>query len=591
MARLEGAEAARVYKIKQWLGVNENPDGETGLRQGEASQLRNWRITKERHLQLRPGYAPIATLGEGPVRGLWQGAIGGAEQLFAACDGQLWSMTDEGAEALGALEGEHAHFFGYSEKLYILTGAKYYVFDGETLAEVEGYRPLVSTGNAPSGGGTLLEQVNKLSGARRAWFSPDGTATLFQLPETALKSIDYAKNTADGKAMSFTANPAAGSLSFSAAPTPGTNSLEIGWTASESFRAEVEAMRFSETYNGEADTRVFFYGDGSNTALYSGLDACGKPRADYFPDLNALAVDSANTPITAMIKHYDRLLTFKTDGAFITAYGTLALADGAVTAAFYTLPLNRAIGNVAPGQAVLVGNNPLTLFGRSVYEWQLSSFASKDERNASPKSDRVRKSLSELDLTKAVCYDDEYNTEYYVCAGGKCAVYNYTADAWYLYDNIPATCFLRFGGALYFGSDDGRVLRFSRSYRNDDGRAIDAIWESGDMDFGRDFRRKVSAGLWLALKPESHARVRVTARSNTQGNCAERVVASALAGFTHVDFKHWSFATNRQAQTDYTRLKVKKFTFYRLILLSRSASATATVLGADIKVQAAGTVK
>jgi hypothetical protein len=591
MARIASGSESRVFQISKWLGVNENPDGETGLRQGEASQMRNWRITKDQHLQIRPGYAPIAALGDGPVRGLWQGYIGGTAWFVASCGGKLWALNGAEPMELGALEGEHTHFFGFSEKLWILTGSKYYVFDGEALAEVEGYRPLISTANVPTGGGTLLEQVNKLSGARRAWFSPDGTATVFQLPEKALKAIDYVKKTADGTAVSFTANPAAGTVTFSAAPAKGTNSLEIGWTVSESFRTEVEAMRFSETYNGEADTRVFLYGDGSNTALYSGLDYNGRSRADYFPDLNEIAVDSANTPITAMIKHYDRLLTFKTDGAFITTFGTMTLADGAVTAAFYTLPLNRAIGNAAPGQAVLVGNNPLTLFGRSVYEWQLSNYASKDERNASPKSDRVQKSLSEMDLTKAVCYDDEYNTEYYVCANGKCAVYNYTADAWYLYDNIPATCFLSFGGALYFGSGDGQVMRISRSCRNDNGKEIDALWESGDMDFGADFRLKYSGGIWLAIKPESQARVTVTARSNRLGDCAEKVVASALAGFTHVDFKHWSFAINRQAQTDHIRLKVKKFTFYRLILRSVSASATATVLGADVKLRYAGNVK
>ena len=67
-------------------------------------------------------------------------------------------------------------------------------------------------------------------------------------------------------------------------------------------------MRFSETYNGQTDTRVFLYGDGSNTAIYSGLDYNGKPTAEYFPDLNEIAVDSANTPITSMIKHYDSFL-------------------------------------------------------------------------------------------------------------------------------------------------------------------------------------------------------------------------------------------------------------------------------------------
>ena len=82
-----------------------------------------------------------------------------------------------------------------------------------------------------------------------------------------------------------------------------------------------------------------------------------------------MAVDSANTPITAMIRHYDRLLIFKTDSAYSCSYSTLTLGDGSVSAAFYTSSLNRSIGNAAPGQAKLVDNNARTVYGRSVYEW------------------------------------------------------------------------------------------------------------------------------------------------------------------------------------------------------------------------------
>ena len=39
------------------------------------------------------------------------------------------------------------------------------------------------------------------------------------------------------------------------------------------------------------------------------------------------------------------------------------------------------------------------------------------------------------------------------------------------------------------------------------------------------------------------------------------------------------------------RLKVKKFTFYKLIFSSRSISATATILAADFQVRYTGNVK
>jgi hypothetical protein len=68
-------------------------------------------------------------------------------------------------------------------------------------------------------------------------------------------------------------------------------------------------------------------------------------------------------------------------------------------------------------------------------------------------------------------------------------------------------------------------------------------------------------------------------------------VAAGLSTCTNVHFGHWSFRTNRKPQVQRVRLKVNKFTFYKLILSSCSASATATVLGVDVRVRYAGKAK
>ena len=57
------------------------------------------------------------------------------------------------------------------------------VWDGESLTDVAGYRPMVAVSVPPAGGGTALEQINKLCPQRRARFSPDGTEKVFVLPE------------------------------------------------------------------------------------------------------------------------------------------------------------------------------------------------------------------------------------------------------------------------------------------------------------------------------------------------------------------------------------------------------------------------
>ena len=146
-------------------------------------------------------------------------------------------------------------------------------------------------------------------------------------------------------------------------------------------------------------------------------------------------------------------------------------------------------------------------------------------------------------------------------------------------------------GEIYFGSEDGRLMHFSRAYRNDDLEEIPAYWESGAMDFEKDWRRKYSGVLWVSLKPESQTNVSITVQSNLKSQYPVKRLVSGFATMVNVDFAHWSFGTNRKPQVHRVRIKVKKATFYKLIFSSQSASATATILAADLQIRYTGAVK
>ena len=585
----------RMFRISKWRGINENADGDTKLKYGEAAEMRNFRITRDGNLQIRPGTRTILSF-DGRVQGMFSGLVGDREICVCAAGGFLWE-TDYAARTavcLGALNDAHTEFFGFSRKLYILNGSQYLVWDGTGQVQpVSGYRPLVSVTNAPSGGGVLLEQVNRLTGARRARFSPDGSSYIYMLPEQNLASIDYVLSLATGEAITgWQGDTEAGIITFALPPETGVNSLEIGWTAAASDRASVEAMRFSEYYSGTTDNRVFLYGDGSNRSFYSGLNYEGQPTAEYFPELNVLDAGSANSPITAMIRHHSRLLVFKTEGSYSTQFSNITLEDGSVTPAFYTYPVNREIGNRAPGQVRLVENNPRSLHGAAVYEWKTSSGnIAYDERSAGLISSRVGNTLGSFDFERCFCFDDETRQTYYIVCDGKAVCHNYDEDAWFIYTDFSAVCMNEFRGQLYLGTADGRIVHLSREHYSDDGRAIDAYWRSGSMTFEKQWQRKYSAVLFVTIKPESNARVTVTAMSNRKSDYPDKVVASGLASYNHVDFNHWSFATNRKPQVARLKLKVKKVSFYQLIFESRSASSTATILSTDIAVRYTGNVK
>ena len=591
MANIAAADNTKVFALNKWLGLNESPDGDTGLKMGEAASMRNFRITRESHLQIRPGYAPVCTLSDGnPVQGMWSGYVNGVFHFLAACGGHVWDIDTDTwtANDIGTIEDAKTHFFGFGQKVYLLNGTEYYVWDGNgTVKVVGGYVPIVATAVPPEGGGTLLERVNVLTGKRRVYYSPDGEATAFTLPE---QSVDEVVSVT-GTDINWTLSGVDGTLTFESAPPKGVNTVCITYRKGTGDRSRVCKMRYSEFYNGDSDTRVFLYGDGTHKVIYSDLDENGVASAEYFPDMNEMAVGSANTPVTAAIRHYGRLVVFKADSAYTADYTATTLQTGVVTAAFYCTPLNREIGCAAYGQAVLVKNNPRTLHGRAVYEWGLAGNNTRDERNAKRISERVENTLSVFNLENCFTFDDERRQEYYICYGDEVVVNNYGNDTWYYYTNVSVRCMVNLNGELYFGTDNGVLMHFSRKYRNDNLAPIDARWESGSMDFGLDYKRKYSATIWVSIKPESQGRVTVSAESNKKSDYADKEVSAGLSSFLNTTFNHWSFGTNRKPQVERVRLKVKKFTFYKLIFESNSASSTATILATDFQIRYTGNVK
>ena len=351
-------------------------------------------------------------------------------------------------------------------------------------------------------------------------------------------------------------------------------------------------MRFAEQYNGTTDNRVFLYGDGSNEAVYSGIDVNGKPTAEYFPDLNVMAIGDSNTPITGMCRQFSRLIVFKATSTFSIAYAPITLTDGTVTAGFYVTPANRNIGNEAPGQIRLITNYPFSLHGGGVYQWKNGSNGlTSDERQAKRISQRVENTLSGFTFSECITFENEYKQDYYIVWNGNAVLYNYTSDTWFVYSAFPATAFVMVGNEMYIGTDGGKFCHVSRDYKSDDGAAIDCYWRSGSIDFSREWQRKFSTTLWISIKPESNARVTVTAQSDRKSGYLETVVASSLATFTAANFAHWSFSTNRRAQVIRVRLKVKKFALYQLIFQDASNDATCTILSTDFRVAYTGNVK
>ena len=605
MSTIRANSTEGVYKIEKFLGLNENPDGDTKLKLGEASVCRNWRITRDFNLQRRPGFHTKYDLEtNAPVMGMWFGNVKGKSTGLAASGGHMWLFYENDyllePKDLGEIDTDnYVNFFAYSNIVYMLNGVEYYSYDGVWFGTVRGYRPLVVTNRDYTGAeGTLLEEVNKLNGLRRVWLSPDGSHTDFLLPESDLVSIDYVKINATGEYMSptlYTKDRANGYVKFTTAPTAGMNTLEVGYSAAATYRNDVVRMTNFEIFLGAQDNAVFLYGNGTNKAIYSSIDYDGQPRADYFPDLNEMAVADRNTPITGMIRHYSQLICFKSNSTYTVQYGMISEATGNEQWGFYVTPVNRSIGNSALGQVRLVLNSPYTLHGNDLYEWKnTSSYSSNltvDERQAKRISDRIFSTLGSFDFSKCYCYDDNDNQEYYIWCGNKALVYNYAADAWYVYTGPSVFSMCNLDDDVLCGTGDGKICYLSDAYLNDDGVAIDSYWESGSRDFGKNYMRKLMTELWVGVKPQERSEVTVTVMTNKKSEYTEKTVKNNLGTFLNMNFADFSFQTNRKPQVKKLKIKAKKFAFWKLVLKTKELNSTATVLSADPKIRETGYMK
>lgn len=595
-----------IYRIEKFLGLNENPDGDTKLKLGEASKCKNWKVTRDWNLKKRPGSKCVSdTYSKAPVQGMWYGNVKGTEVGLAASGNIMWLFARDreilpAPEMLGEISTENrVNFFAFSNIVYVLNGEDYYSYDGVSFGRVIGYRPLIVVSRTPTGDqSTLLEEVNKLNGYRRVWFSPDGTATVFQLPETDLVSVDYVKLNSDGSYVDpedYSFDRFAGTVTFETAPETGTNSIEIGYQAVSTYRPDVCRMTNAELFLGAQDTTVFLYGNGTNEAVYSSIDYNGQPRADYFPDLNEMAIADTNTPITGMIRHYSQLICFKSKSAYTIHFGLITQADGNQQYGFYITPINKEIGCSALGQVRLVLNSPYVPYGHDLYQWtsnsRYSAALSADERNAKRISDRIYATLGNFDVPNCYCYDDNFNQEYYICHGNEQLVYNYPADAWYYYTGLNIHSMCNIEEMTLFGTEDGRICALSDEYLNDDGSAIDCVWESGSLDFGKNYMRKFMSELWVSMKPQAHSKVTITVQTDRKSEFTEKVIESRLATFEHMDFEDFSFSTNRKPQVTKLKIKAKKFAFLKIIFRSKDLYTSATVLSVDPKIRETGYVK
>lgn len=420
-------------------------------------------------------------------------------------------------EIYSSLTASKGSFFTFKNKttgvsiLYYINGHEYVQYDGTTVSTVQShaYIPTVLMGRAPTGGGTVLEQYNAIGAGFTTSFSPNGTATVYTLPQSGLDATLLtctSLGVVKVEGTDFTVDRVTGLVTFTTVPVTGTDTLKITAYKTDSTQlGYILGCKYAITFGGNNDTRVFIAGD-STTYYYSGL-----LDPTYFPEnqYNNAGVD--NTYITGFGVQYNTLVVFKERSLGVVTYQVNT--DGSNPSFPYSR-MSSAIGCDMPYTIQLISNHLVWCNTYGGVHTLVSDTNIKDEKDVRPISYNIDGTIerpgllgnTKSDMQNATSID--FYGMYWLCVGSKVYVWDYDVSpytistsssttyqtpqnlSWFPFDNINANCWLGIDQDLYYGDRTGNIVHFLNSNVNvqldyaDFGLPINAYFQTKVLDMG-----------------------------------------------------------------------------------------------------------
>lgn len=455
-----------------------------------------------------------------PIRGIHEFyKIGSSEPIFLiAHGGKLYSYnettdtkTDLCTGSVLSFNDGPVVFTDMGDKCFFLTGKEYLYYDGtnpvNTVQSIAWVPTTVLGKKADGTGGTPNEKFNHLSQKWKESFSPNGTATEFQLNKinsvtltvSGWKAWSYGTELAEGTG--FTVDRTTWKVTFSSPPLQGTDSLQIQLEATNLMDSTVitKCTQIIE-FGGKNDSVVFMTGNPAfpNTARYSWIY-----DPTYWPEDYDFNVGGDSRAISGWGRMNEYLISYKEPGDQTLQWYSEITIGTLGDIAFNTYALNDEFGCLSPNTVKPAQNGLLALSDQGLV-WTWPSLVKGQanckiiSRNINGRNGIASGLLDNTlsDLKKA--HAEVYGNKYYLHV--KDTVWVLDLDysdlgqgifCWYPYKGLYANAggFLRRSGRLYM-QDKGIGLLYKEQRPGDnteyadDNLAIDAWWTSPLMFLG-----------------------------------------------------------------------------------------------------------
>lgn len=395
-----------------------------------------------------------------PVHGVFFYSVGSREMMMVHSGVKLYKIENGQREELfTGLKPARSQAFVFNNIWYFKDGLYYLRFDGESLAEVEGYVPTTSIGRSPAGGGTVYQDVNLLSPYRTNTFLGDGESVDYYLDSPSIDGDFVPEIYVDGKKVTgFTMDAATGKITFNSAPaeplTDGQDNVSITYKkVTTEHRDRICKCDLLQVF----DNRVFFSGheDYPNAIFHSSLN-----DPTYCSDLDYYNEGLDPAPVKAMVAGNNALWVFKEPSQADTAiFYHNPGQDDEYGKVYPSVHSSISTGCVATG---INFNDDIVFFSERGME-AISGDVTTEQVIAHRSAMVDRKLLSEERYKKM--FLEEWEGYLFVITGSN--VYladsramftneNHAEYEWFYWElGKEVTCTRVHGGALYLGTNDG----------------------------------------------------------------------------------------------------------------------------------------
>lgn len=568
----------------------------------------------------RTGYETLGTF-DGRINGIYRLATANTEKILVHAGKKLYEWVFAAGKPTVTkrllyqdMADDRSTAFQANKRLWFLDGKTYLVY-GDFSANEDGsgwavkkvtdiaYVPMVVVGRDPAGtGGATKEDTNMLTRWRVYSFfgTKDPTAKAYHLSST-----DDVKLNADpvkvrilnsngvwvdkSEGTDFSVNRTKGIVTFNVAPGTSPSTLdnveiEVSVALDDEIKDDpislINGCRIAALYGMDGAMNMAFVSGNAkvpNFQYWTGASDDYATDPSYFPGFNYQYIGQDSTAIMGYSTIGNYLAVHKeANGQDENIFLIGGQTDEAGNVSFPIVGTAAGIGAVSRYAFARLDTEPLFLSSQGVCAVTTQDYTAR--RYAQDRSYYINPRLvDEPNLADAVA--TVFNNRYWLAVNGHVYVADgrqkgYQKNApmsefqyeWYYLDNIPARVWWQYDGHLWFGDGDGKVRRFwlasedsavCRVY-NDDGAAIEAIWDTPIFTFDTISQYKTMKGLWVMTAPYLRSGMGIYYRHSGL-SVLVRSSKLDIFDFGDVDFNRLTFYTDDSPRIVATNTKLKKF--------------------------------